>query len=84
MNMTATSDASLHDFITGKFAHADGQICVWLKRANTTKAFPIGALKNATAYIERASKSDDATSRSVPRQSNLLAASAEAPRASAR
>jgi hypothetical protein len=57
---TTTTRASLRDFIAGKFGQAEGYICAWLKRANETKAFPTGALEDAVAYIERASKSDDA------------------------
>jgi len=57
---TIMTDPSLRRFITGKFARADGYVCVWLKRANATKAFPTDAVEDAIAYIERASKSDDA------------------------
>ncbi|MGC2788052.1 MAG: hypothetical protein WA397_30310 [Roseiarcus sp.] len=57
---TATKGASLRDFIAGKFAKTDGYISAWLKRANVTEAFPAAAIEDAVAYIERASKSDDA------------------------
>jgi hypothetical protein len=59
MNTTLTR-ALVRDFITSKFGRADGHICVWLKRANATKALPVGAFEDVSAYIERASKSDDA------------------------
>jgi hypothetical protein len=59
MNTTAKR-ALVRDFITSKFGRADGHISVWLKRANATKALPVSALEDASAYIERASKSDDA------------------------
>jgi hypothetical protein len=59
MNTTTTHEI-LRGFITSKFAHADGYICVWLKRANATKTFPRGALEDAIAYIERESNGDDA------------------------
>jgi hypothetical protein len=58
MNATTTHDI-LRDFITSKFAHADGYISAWLKRANVTKAIPTGELRDTVAYIERVSKSDD-------------------------
>ena len=51
---------ALRDFITSKFGRADGHICAWLKRGNVTKAFPVSALEDAVAFVERLSKSDDA------------------------
>jgi hypothetical protein len=54
-----TNNTSLHDFVADKFGRAQGYIIVWRKRANATRAFSVGALKNSTAYIEHASKTDD-------------------------
>src|ERR1700722_8139993 len=57
---TTPSGASLRGFIEGKFAQAEGYICAWLKHANTTKAFPASASEKVIAFIEQASKTDDA------------------------
>jgi hypothetical protein len=83
MNMTPTG-ASLRGCIAGKFAQADGYICAWLKRTNTTKAFPTAAVEDAIASSSRLQRVMMLMSQSAPRQNNLRAANAEALRASVR
>ena len=58
MNTNATG-THLHDFVAAKFGQAEGYLCVWVKRGNTTEAFPVNRLEDVTAFIERASKKDD-------------------------
>jgi len=56
---TNANGTQLRDFVAAKFGQAEGYLCVWVKRGNTTEAFPVNRLEDVTGFIERASKKDD-------------------------
>jgi hypothetical protein len=55
----AAQETVLFDFVTAKFAGADGYFTAWVKGSNLTRSFPAKNVSALVAYLDKASASED-------------------------